>query len=190
MMSPKNTKIVIGIALSCTWCALAFLIFTPPAMEREVSNYQGEGTIRYTKFTFLPLFTNHGFVLDLPQFELSKPLTKTYALKGIPVSKPLYIDLMLPPSESNLYAEKDAKISIRILAPDGTVVFEDNNHLSDMWLTNHGMPGAKWNAGFANIRHVSLKKNVTYRLEMTYQPMTSAFTDGEANLQLGVSVHP
>jgi hypothetical protein len=160
------------------------------SMKREVSNYKGEGDIRYMSHTFFPFFTNRGFMLELPKFDLSKPQERIYSLKGIPTSQPIHVWLALSPAESDNVRENGASITIRILAANGSIVYAQENRLRDMGFTNHGMPGARWEAYFKPIETVNLKKAESYRLELIYQPDVANFPTGEGNVTLEVSITP
>lgn len=140
--------------------------------------------------TFLPFFTNHGFMLDLPKFDLSKPQVRTYSLNGIPTSKPIDVWLALTPSGRNMFGETDASIAIRILAADGSIVISRENRFNEMHFTDHGMPGARWEAYFKLSDEFTLKKNEIYRLELKYHPAISNFPIGDANVTLEVSINP
>jgi len=159
-------------------------------MKQEVAAYKGDGAIRYTEYSVGPFLTNHGFMLDLPAFDLSKAQDRMFSIKGVPTSKPIYVWLALPPRGPQVNSDINASIALRVIASDGSVAFAQESKLRTMESTDHGFPGARVEAYFKNPKAITLRAGAGYRLEMKYRPEGPSLPSGSGNVVLEVSITP
>ena len=153
-----------------------FLSGCASTLKNDVAKYQGDGSINYTSWSYLPFLKVEGYTISFPAIDLSKEYHERYKLSSLPPNKEIMLYFIVE-EDGNDRALKNTKLtsrtcngilSLKLIDSKSVIVWEFNKKINELteysidnnWTWMHN--GAK--TSFTPI------SNEHYSLLLIYQP--------------------